>query len=105
MTWDDYNNAFKHKEESQMLAKSLQEVPVLVLGLIYIEITRGPLKLFEHIFNLLSHCFPKRHSKTAVTKWIFPGQTDMQSRTLMWAEFLLILVPPEISFWSYDVPN
>ena len=29
---------------SQMLAKSLYEVPILVLGLIFIEITRGPLK-------------------------------------------------------------
>ena len=28
---------------SQMLAKSLEEVPILVLGLIFIEITRGPL--------------------------------------------------------------
>ena len=28
---------------SQMLAKSLKEVPILVLGLIFIEITRGPL--------------------------------------------------------------
>ena len=27
---------------SQMLAKSLLEVPILVLGLIFIEITRGP---------------------------------------------------------------
>ena len=27
---------------SQMLAKSLWEVPILVLGLIFIEITRGP---------------------------------------------------------------
>ena len=27
---------------SQMVAKSLLEVPVLVLGLIFIEITRGP---------------------------------------------------------------
>ena len=30
---------------SQMLAKSLYEVPVLVLGQIFIEITRGPLKI------------------------------------------------------------
>ena len=29
---------------SQVVAKSLYEVPVLVLGLIFIEITRGPLE-------------------------------------------------------------
>ena len=28
--------------KSQMLTKSLKEVPILVLGLIFIEITRGP---------------------------------------------------------------
>ena len=81
-----------------MLAKNLQGVPVLVLVLIFIEITRGPLKLFEHIFSLLSHCFLKRHSKTAITKCIFPEQTSKQSGALIGAEFLLILVPPVISF-------
>ena len=47
---------------SQMLAKSLQEVPILVLGLIFIEITRGPFSYislyhfhFQHVGNVT--CF------------------------------------------------
>ena len=36
---------------SQMVAKSFKEVPVLVLGLIFIEITRGPLKTSQNVKN------------------------------------------------------
>ena len=38
---------------SQMLAKSLKEVPILVLRLIFIEITRGP-------FVYGSYFYPKK---------------------------------------------
>ena len=34
------------QNSSQMLAKSLLEVPILVLGLIFIEIHRGPFMVF-----------------------------------------------------------
>ena len=39
---------------SQMLAKSLKEVPILVLGLIFIEITWGPLRLWSPCIHMMN---------------------------------------------------
>ena len=42
---------------SQMVAKSLWEVPVLVLGLIFIEITRGPFVTDQSQHSILMMSF------------------------------------------------
>ena len=52
---------------SQMVARSLWEVPVLVLGQIFIEITRGPLNL------VILRVFPNTFSPGGTQRWVGYG--------------------------------